>query len=437
MDKQNKITRRDFLRGATAAAVAGPYVIASSALGGNGRPAPSERIVMGCIGVGGMGTGDMRSFLANSDVQVVAVCDVEERKRVATKKGLERHYAAELQKGTYKGCATYNDFRELLAREDIDAVSIATPDHWHVLQGIAAARAGKDMYIEKPLSLTIAEGRALCDAVNRYGRVFQHGTQQRSDRNFAFACELVRNGRIGKLHTIKVGSPASGEAGLEPPMPVPEGFDYDMWLGAAPWAPYTEKRCRTPHWYFISDYSIGFVSGWGVHHVDIAQWGNDTDSTTPIEIEGEGVFPKDGLCDTAMSWLIECKYANGVKMIFADNKKIKQGVRFEGTEGWVWVKRGEIDANPKSLLTSKIGPDEIHLHLRKDHRRNFLDCVKTRKQPVAPVEAAHHATTICHLSHIAMLTKRNLKWDPERERFLNDREANRYISRAMRSPWHL
>jgi predicted dehydrogenase len=392
---------------------------------------------MGCIGVGGMGTGNMRAFLANSDVQVVAVSDVDEKRRQAAGRGLEHHYAEQLQKGTYKGCTLHSDFRELLARDDIDAVSVATPDHWHCLVGIAAAQAGKDMYIEKPLSLTIAEGRALCDAVNRYGRVFQHGTQQRSDRNFRFACELALNGRIGKVHTIKVGSPASGEAGLEPPMPVPEAFDYDMWLGPAPWAPYTEKRCRTPFWYFISDYTIGFVSGWGVHHVDIAQWGNGSDSTTPIEIEGQGVFPKDGLCDTATAWHVECKYANGVRMIYTDNAKNKQGVRFEGTEGWVWVKRGEINAQPKSLLTSVIGPDEVHLYESASHHRNFLDCVKTRKQTIAPVEAAHHSTAICHLSQIAMLTGRKLQWDPERERFVNDPEANRYISRAMRSPWHL
>ena len=436
MPLQKRITRRDFLKG-TVVAVAGPWVMASSALGAEERPAPSERIVMGCIGVGGMGTGNMRGFLANPDVQVVAVCDVDAKRRQAATRGLELHYAEQLRKGTYKGPAAYNDFRELLAREDIDAVSIATPDHWHCLLGIAAAQAGKDMYIEKPLSLTIAEGQALRDAVKRYGRIFQHGTQQRSDRNFRFACELTVNQRIGKLHTIKVGSPASEEAGLEPPMPVPEGFDYDMWLGPAPWAPYTEKRCRTPFWYFISDYTIGFVSGWGVHHVDIAQWGNGSDHTTPIEIEGKGVFPKDGLCDTATAWHVECKYANGVKMIYTDNRETTQGVRFEGTEGWVWVRRGEIDAHPKSLLTTALGPNEIHLYESGNHGRNFLDCVKSRKPTIAPIEAAHNSATICHLSQIAMLTGRRLRWDPDRERFINDPEANRFLSRAMRSPWHL
>ncbi len=434
-ENADRISRRAFLQRATGAATA--FSIVPRRVLGMGATPPSDRIAVGCIGVGGMGTGNMRGFLSNADVQVVAVCDLDERRREAARKGLEMHYADQLQKATYKGPATYRDFRELLARDDIDAVSIATPDHWHCLIGIAAAQAGKDMYIEKPLSLTIAEGQALRDAVKRCGRVFQHGTQQRSDRNFRFACELVRNGRIGKLHTMRVGTPPGGTLGIEPPMPVPEGFDYDMWLGPAPWAPYTEKRCQTPYWYFISDYTIGFLSGWGVHHLDIAQWGNGADHTTPIEIEGQGVLPEDGLCDTVTNWHVEYTYANGVKMIFTDTTKAPEAVRFEGSEGWVSVKRWEADADPKSLLTSVVGPDEVHLGEDKSHIRNFLDCVKSRKQTVAPVDVAHRSTTICHLSLIAILTGRKLKWEPEQERFINDDEANRYLSRAMRSPWHL
>ncbi len=431
-----RMTRRDFLKGAVVA-VAAPCVATASAVGAEARLSPSERIVMGCIGVGGRGTAVMQGFLGNSDVQVVAVCDVFENKRESVKRALERHYAAQLRKGEYKGCAAYNDFRELLGREDIDAVLIATPDHWHVLAGIAAARAGKDMYVEKPLSVDIAEGRALVDAVKRYGRVFQFGTQQRSDREFRFACELVRNGRIGELKTIKVGSPASGERPVEPPIPVPKGLDYEMWLGPAPWAPYTQNRCQTHLWYFISDYTMGFISGWGVHHVDIAQWGNNADMTAPVSYEGEGVFPKDGPCDTATAWEVECEYANGVKMLFADNGKLDQGVRFEGTDGWVFVRRGAIDANPKSLLKETIGPDEVHLGENKNHCRNFLDCVKSRKDPVSSIDAAHHSNSICQLSDIAIRTKRKLRWDPDQERFINDPEADRYLSRAMRSPWHL
>jgi hypothetical protein len=336
-----------------------------------------------------------------------------------------------------EGCAAYNDFRQLLARDDIDAVLIATQDHWHILQGIAAAKAGKDMYVEKPLSLTIAEGRALCDAVTRNGRVFQHGTQQRSSRDFRFACELVLNGRIGELHTIQVGSPASGELEDQPKMPIPEGFDYDMWLGPAPWKPYTEKRCLTPYWYFISDYSIGYVAGWGVHHIDIAQWGNNSERTGPIEIEGTGVFPKGGLCDTATAWDIEMKYANGVRLVYTDEKKCKQGIRFEGAEGWVFVNRSEIDAQPKSLLESMIQPNEKHLYESSNHQRNFLDCIKTRQETICPVEVAHRSTTICHVSQIAMVLERKLRWDPAGERFIDDSEANRMLSKAMRSPWHL
>ena len=436
MSVNGRITRRDFLKTA-AAAIAAPYVTSASSIGSEARPSPSERVTMGCIGVGGRGTDVMREFLGNADAQVIAVCDVFEKNREGAKRALERHYAAETEKGTYKGCAAYNDFRELLARDDIDAVLIATPDHWHALLGIAAARAGKDMYIEKPLAANIGEGQALRDAVRRYGRVFQFGTQQRSDRNFRFSCELVRNGRIGELKTIKVGAPASGACGIEPAMPVQPGFDYDMWLGPAPWSPYTEKRCQTPFWYFISDYTMGFISGWGIHHVDIAQWGNGADMTVPLEYEGEGVFPEEGLCDTAMEWNVECKYANGVKMSFTDNGKNPQGVRFEGTEGWVFVERGVIDANPKSLLTAVIGPNDIHLGEEKGHCRDFLDGVKTRKQPVSPIESAHHSNSICQLSDIAIRTKRKLTWNPEQERFINDPEADRFLSRAMRSPWHL
>jgi len=268
---------------------------------------------------------------------------------------VERFYSAQAARGTYKGCAAYNDFREIIARDDIDIVSICTPDHWHAIPGIMAARAGKDIFVEKPFTLNIAEGRAFVTAVETHGRIMQLGTQQRSDGRFRFACELARNQLIGEVHTIRVGSPASGQCPPQPPQPVPKGFDYDLWLGPAPWKPYTANRCRTPWWYFISDYTMGFVSGWGIHHVDIAQWGNGTDHTGPVEIEGTGVFPKDGLCDTAMSWRVVSTYASGVKMIFADNRQEKQGVVFEGTEGWVYVRRGFIDARPRSLLSYKLG----------------------------------------------------------------------------------
>ncbi|KPL06157.1 hypothetical protein AMJ85_10535 [candidate division BRC1 bacterium SM23_51] len=446
MWREKGVTRRAFLKGAAVAAVGGPYVI-TSAVRAAGQPAgqsdvrrtPNDLIAVGCIGMGGRGTGVMTALMNRGleDARVVAVCDVDKKKREAAKEHVERLYTQRLGKGFYKGCAAYNDFRELLARGDIDAVLIATPDHWHVPIAIAAAKAGKDMYVEKPLGMSVGQGRALCKAVERYGRIFQFGTQQRSDREFRLACELARNERIGKLHTIRVGSPASGEGGVEPPMPLPQDLDYDMWLGPAPWAPYTEKRCITPWWYYISDYALGFIAGWGIHHLDIAQWGNGTELTTPTEFEGEGVFPKNGLCDTAMAWRVECTYANGVKMIYADNNKEKQGVVFEGSDGWVYVKRGHIDANPKSLLRSTFGPDDIRLYQSRDHQRNFLDCVRSRKPTIAPVEVAHRSDTICQISDIAIRLGRRLRWDPQRERFIDDPEADRHLTRAMREPWHL
>lgn len=428
--KMRDSTRREFLKGAAAAVISGPCIISCAAPRAYKHVAPSERVTMGCIGVGGRGTAVMKAFLKQPDAQVVAVCDPFKDRREAVRDLVDSYYDQKL-------CTAYNDFRDLVARSDIDAVLIATQDHWHVLHAIAAAETGKDMYVEKPLSLTIAEGRALCDAVARHERIFLHGTQQRSSDQFRFACELVRNGRIGELHTIEVGSPASGELEDQPEMPIPEGFDYNMWLGPAPWKPYTEKRCITPHWYFISDYTIGFVAGWGVHHIDIAQWGNDSERSGPVEIEGTGVFPKGGLCDTATAWEIEMKYANGVKLIFTDNNKCKQGARFEGTEGWVHVNRQGLEAHPKSLLESVIGPNETHLYESKHHQRNFLDCVKTRKETICPVEVAHRTTTICHLSQIAMLLERKLRWDPRNERFIDDPEANHMMSKAMRSPWRL
>ncbi|HPO09571.1 MAG TPA: Gfo/Idh/MocA family oxidoreductase, partial [bacterium] len=422
-------TRRSVLKGIAAATLAAPFIVPSTVLGAGDRPAPSGRITIGSIGVGGRGTGMMKSFLEHPDSQVVAVCDPFRNRRLEAREMVDTYYEQ-------KGCQDYNDFRDLLARDDIDAVCIATPDHWHVLIGIAAAEAGKDMYIEKPLSLTLAEGRAICDAVKKHKRVFQHGTQQRSDNRFRLACELALNGYLGDLRVIEVGSPASGELENQPEMPIPEGFDYDLWLGPAPWKPYTEKRCITPYWYYISDYSLGFVSGWGIHHIDIAQWGNGTDDTGPVEIEGVGVFPKGGLCDTATAWIVELKYANGVRCIFADENRYEHGIRFVGTKGWVHVRRSAIRSVPENLIETKIGPNEVHLYESKDHRGNFLECIKTRKETICPVETAHRSMSISCLSQIAMLLGRKLEWNPKTERFVSDREANRMLSGTMRSPWH-
>ena len=435
------ISRRRFLKGVAGGAVevfGSPYIVPSLALGKEGSVAPSDRIVMSFIGLGIQGTGLMRAFLGHKDVRVAAVCDVYDSQRQKAKAIVDQHYGN-------KDCAMYNDFREVCGREDIDAVCVATPDHWHVLVSLEAARAGKDMYTEKALGLSLAWDKALQDACHRYGRVFQWGTQQRSDRNFRYGCELVRNGRIGKLHTILVGVPYDFAFPNQLTQPIPAGLDYDTWLGPAPWAPYTYQRCRPwtkeesySIWYHISDYCLGGIGGyWGVHHVDIAQWGHGTDNSGPVEIEGTAVFPKDGLADCATSWKVSHKYADGVTMVYMDEAQYKHGVTFQGSEGWVHVTREGIWAEPKSLLTSVIGRDEIHLIESKGHQRNFLDAVKTREKTICPIDVAVRTDTICHLTDICTRLGRKLRWDPEKEDFVNDSEASRMLTRPMRSPWHL
>jgi len=417
------INRREFLSRSTAvagAALALPTIVPSSVFG---TDAPSNRITMGSIGVGGQGSGNMRGFNGQPGCQVVAVCDVdaEHREKAAKRIGLDAR-------------ACYNDFRDVIARDDIDAVSVATPDHWHVPTSIAAVRAGKDVYCEKPLTLTIAEGRTLADEVKRYGRVFQTGSQQRSGSEFHKACELVVNGRIGHLHTMRVGISGNNRT-CEPtwtPEPVPDGFDYDMWLGPAPWEPYHTQRCHY-QFRFILEYSGGQMTNWGAHHLDIAQWGNQSDDTGPVEVRGKGEFPKTGLFTTAKKAEIEYTYANGVKMLLSHGG----GTRFEGTEGWIYVNRGKLQAEPESLLTSVIGPNEKHLYQSRDHKRNFLDCIRSRKDTICTAEIGHRTSTVCHIGNIAMLLDRPLKWDPQKERFINDDEANRMTWRPRRAPWRL
>ena len=436
MSLQDKTSRRNFIKRitqTTAAAVAFPYVIPSSVLGKAGAIPPSEKITMGFIGVGGMGTGNLRGFLEKKDAHVVAVCDVDRN---------HRNRARDMVNGKYENqdCATYNDFRELLSRKDIDAVCIALPDHWHALAAVAAARKGYDIYAEKPLAYTISEGRAIVDAVKKYNIVWQTGSQQRSDRKFRFACELVRNGYIGEVKLVKVGLPHGNSIrqGSTQPAPVPEGFDYDLWLGPAPKVPYTPTRC---HWNFrwILDYSGGQLTDWAGHHIDIAQWGMNTELSAPVEIEGEGLYPKaeDGLFDTPEAYRFECKYKEGFTMIVADNHQNKQGVLFEGSEGWIHVNRGGIETSPKSLLSTIIKPHEIHLYKSDNHRQNLLDCIRTRTQTVASAEVAHRSIMVAHLGGIAMKLGRKVYWDNKKEKFINDSEADRYLSRAMRSPWHL
>jgi len=430
VDRTGTFDRRQFLSGLIASVVV-PHVVPSSVLGKTKSVAPSNRITMGSIGVGGRGKQVMRSLMGQQGCQMLAVCDVD-----ADRLNEARHIVNDRYGNA--DCVAYEDFRRLLARSDIDAVVIASPDQWHVLQSIEAARAGKDIYLEKPLGLSVRENTALRRAIYKYERVFQFGTQQRSDRNFRFACELVLNGRIGRLHTIIAATPSSRVVDSYPPSPIPPELDYDMWVGPARWMPYTQGVVGScGRWGHISNFSLGWVTTWGIHHVDIAQWGNNADLTGPVEVEGTGVFPKDGLYDCAVAWDMKLTYANGVTLNFVDNKRHRQGVLFKGSDGWVFVKRGSIDSHPKSLLNEKIGPEEIHLPASNDHSKNFIECIRTRTTPVSSIESSVRSDTVCHLSDIAMRLGRKLQWDPVSERFADDEQANRMRSRSMRSPWHL
>jgi len=433
-----RINRRAFIKSAAKAsglALAGPYFLTSSALGNSTTAPASERVNYAVIGCGIRGTRTLPFFLKLPHCQVVAVCDPFVSRRNEMKKSVEDYYASQADRKDYKGCQTYNDYRQILQRKDIDAIGIFTPDHWHAIMTIEAAKAGKDVYVEKPMDISVAQGQAMRAAIQKYGRIFQHGTQQRSAENFRYACELARNQKIGKLRRIIVATPPSIPGPVVKPMPIPKDLDYPMWIGPAPMKPYTEIRCKKGGWYHICDYTIGgFIGGWGVHHIDIAQWGNDADETGPVEIAGSGVLPEKGIYDAPISFIFKLRYANGVEVIFIDNKQQPHGVRFEGDQGWIFVKRRHIDAHPKSLLEGKINPEFFYT---EPHFKNFIDCVKTRKRPAAPVEIAHRSTTICSLAHIALQTGKILKWDPVKERFTNSDEANTMLTRPIRAPWHL
>jgi predicted dehydrogenase len=423
------LSRRQFL-GRAAGVALFPAIIPASALGRDGHVAPSNRIAMGFIGVGGKGTNGMQNFLALPETQAVAVCDVQaavrENARAIANLPAENAYA---------------DLRELVQRDDIDAVLVGTPDHWHVPASLAAIRAGKHVYCEKPLSNTIREGRALVAAVQKAGVVFQHGTQLRSLRKVRLACELVRNGRIGALKEIVIGSPPGLATGPHPEEPVPPGLDYNLWLGPAPVAPYTPWRvgrdCGFPGWYFISDYSkSGWVAGYAVHDIDIAHWGMDTEQTGPLEVEGEGVFPSEGLFDTVMTYRLEYKYANGVRLVVTSTDQNPHGVRFVGEQGWIFT-RTDIEAGPESILRERIQPDEIRLYESDNHEQNFLDCITSGKPTLTPAEVAHRSTTVGLLGGIALKLRRKLRWNPETERFVDDPEADALLSCPMRAPWEV
>ena len=426
----SKISRRKFLATA-AAAVTAPYIIPSRALGLGGSVAPSNRMIVGSIGMGGRGAGHVSEISALDGVQVAGVCDVYRSKAEQVKQWVGSN------RGSHD-CVVYQDYRELLARPDIDVVTIASPENWHAIMAIEAMKAGKDVYCEKALSLTVREGRAVCDAVRRYGRVFQAGTQQRSDRNFRFACELARNGYLGKLHTVTVGVPSGRRSLNLKPGPVPEDLNYDLWLGPAAFKPYREGLC-TYNWYFVTDYCAGWIQSWGVHHMDIALWGAPALQADTLTIEGAAQFLPEGDADVSFGWQVKMTTPGGLLLRFHDDdtSPVGHGCRFEGDKGWVHVVRGGMDAAPKSLLNTTITPGEEHLYNSNNHMDNFVQCVRARRDPAAPVEACHAATTATLVADIATRTGRKLTWNWKKEQFLNDDNANRMLLRSMRSPWHV
>jgi len=444
-------TRRDFLRRAGAVAAA-PYVVPAAALGFGDTPAPSNRIAMGLIGCGTHGDGwNLSQVFRHADAQVLAVCDVDNARCQAAKARVDQHYSQTLG-NEYEACTAHRDFREIIGRDDIDAVINATPDHWHVIPAIMAARAGKDVICEKPLTLTVEEGRVLAEVVNETGCIFQTASENRSIDSYLRLCELVRNGRIGKLQHIEVTLPSGNETRgdnfeAREEQPIPEGFDYDMWLGQAPLAPYCPARCHGSFRWNL-DYSGGRLTDWGAHLIDLAQWGNNTETTGPVEVEGTGTFPpRDDLFNTAGEFDIDYKHANGVTMKVLSREP---GIRFEGTEGWIGFEgwRAPLQASSEAILESEIGPDEVHLYRpgevvgREDggkggEHRNFLDCVKSREPCYAPAEIGHRTVSIAHLGNIAMLLGRKLKWDPDAERFVDDAQADSMLSRKQREPWTL
>jgi predicted dehydrogenase len=422
---KSNLRRRQFLK-LTAGAVVLPNLVPSSLFG---ALSPSNRIVMGAIGVGSMGTGDLNGFIGKPEVRMVAVCDVDRKHRENAKGIVDRKYGN-------RDCASYLDYRELIARTDLDAVQLALPDHWHALPAIAAAKAGLDIHGQKPLARSIREGRAICNAVHRYGVVWQTGSQQRSDSKFRRAAELVRNGRIGKVLKVEVGLPTGGGGGDMTPTPPPEGLDWNWWLGPAPLVPYFGFG---PHWNWrwISDYSGGQLTDWAGHHIDIAHWGMGWDRTGPVEIQGRGVYPTEGLYNVPTQYRFVCRYANGIEMTVANNQQLTQGAKWYGERGWIHVNRGGLNASSPDLLNEEVGPNETRLYVSRDHKQNFLDCVRSRKETICPVEIGHRSISVGLLGEIAMLTGRKIKWDPDKEQILDDPAASALLGRSYREPWVL
>lgn len=425
MPPASRTSRRRFLQSAF------PLILPAATLGRAGATAPNSRVRLACIGLGGQGTSNLRAFLADERVQVVALCDVDS-------KHLER--AAALAKVGAGDC--HRDFREVLARADVDAVMNATPDHWHAGVAVAAAKAGKDLYSEKPLGGSIADGRAICRAVAEHRRILQCGTWRRSGLKVRMACERVRNGYIGELKQIEIGVPGAfairgGFTGQEAAEPVPAGFDYERWLGPSPARPYTAARCHF-NFRWIDEYAPGYITDWGAHFLDVAQWGAGMDDTTPVEVEARDVRRRaNSLYDAPEQFHIEYRYANGVRIVMTStDDKTKWGTRFVGSEGWIYTESEILKASDDAILRAKLKPGDTRLYESKHHHRNFIDAMLSRGPTAAPAEAAQRAATTCQLGAIAASLGKPLKFDPVAERFA-DEAANALLAKPVRAGWKL
>lgn len=439
---------------AAAGSVIIPVIIPSSVIRKN---PPSDMINIGQIGFGRIAmTHDLEETLKYDIARVVAVADLDSNRLAKGKQFIENFYTKKTGNSGYVNVKTYGDYHDIIADKSIDAVMISTPDHWHSQPAIEAALAGKDIYVQKPTSLTITEGRLLSDVVRKKGVILQVGTQQRSSAQFRFAAELVRNGRIGKLHTVKIGLPGDPSGPEAPEQPVPKNLNYDAWLGSTAEIYYTEIRVHPqnsitdrPGWLRCEQFGAGMITGWGQHHFDSAAWGMDTELTGPVSIEAVAQFPKYGLWDVHGDFMAKAEYRNGITVLTSGG--YPNGIRYEGTEGWIFVTRGDYRASPSDpvpqgqttpaleasdpkILTSVIGTGEIHLYESREHHGNWLDCIKSRKEPISPVEIGHRACSVCLVTHIAMKLGRKLIWDPDKEMFTGDAEANSMLQKWIRDP---
>jgi predicted dehydrogenase len=449
-----QISRRSLIRAGAAAAVGFPAIVPSSVFGAT---APSNRLNIGAIGVGRISRiHDLPEVWKHDDAHVVAVCDLDTKRIALGQQLIDETYAKKTGKA-YSGTRGYADYHELLANKDIDGVLISTPDHQHAIPAIHAVRAGKDVYLQKPASLTIAEGRMMADAVAKTDRILQIGSQQRSLDpwpQFHRTCELVRNGRIGKLQHVEIGLPGDPSGPEAPPMPIPKNLNYDAWLGSTPEVYYTEIRVHPqdsfdrPGWLRLEQFGAGMITGWGAHHVDIAHWGMDMENSGPVEVWGRAEFPKSGLWNVHGPFETHARYANDVTMTISG--ALPNGIKFIGSEGSIFVTRSGpvtssdpsgpkinplVASNPK-ILDSVIGPNEVHLYRSPEQHRNWLDSMRSRQPNIAPAELGHRACSTCLVHSIAMhLPDQHLKWDPAAERFIGNDDANARLSRPMRKPY--